>query len=73
MKFSLQSHESAVPCEVVADEENGRYMLRKADTSGEVFKKTPSELIQWIEANWSAEQFVSTAAFHEMMKQLKSI
>ncbi|UYP09211.1 MULTISPECIES: hypothetical protein [Priestia] len=72
MEFSLQSLESAVPCEVVADEENGRYMLRKADTSGEVFN-TPSELIQWIEANWSAEQFVSTAAFHEMMKQLKSI
>ncbi|MBX9999523.1 hypothetical protein MMB68_01485 [Priestia sp. Y58] len=72
MEFSLQSHESAVPCEIVADEENGRYMLRKADTSGEVFN-TPSELIEWIEANWSPEQFVSPAAFHEMMKQLKSI
>ncbi|MED4009752.1 hypothetical protein ACFC4S_02070 [Priestia megaterium] len=72
MEFSLQSYESAIPCEVTADEENGRYMLRKADTSGEVFN-TPSELIQWIEANWSAEQFVSTDAFHEMMKQLKSI
>ncbi|WP_311264933.1 hypothetical protein [Priestia aryabhattai] len=45
MEFSLQSYESAIPCEVVADEENGRYMLRKADTSGEVFN-TPSELIQ---------------------------
>ncbi|WP_306472899.1 hypothetical protein [Priestia megaterium] len=47
-------------------------MLRKADTSGEVFN-TLSELIQWIEANWSPEQFVSPAAFHEMMEQLKSI
>lgn len=72
MEFSLQSLESAVPCEIVAGEENDRYMLRKADTSGEIFN-TPSELIQWIEANWSPEQFVSPAAFHEMMKQLKSI
>lgn len=72
MEFSLQSLESAVPCEIVADEENGRYMLRQTDTSGETFN-TPSELIQWIEANWSPEQFVSPAAFHEMMKQLKSI
>lgn len=72
MEFSLQSLESAVPCEIVADEENGKYMLHKTDTSGEIFN-TPSELIQWIEANWSPEQFVSPTAFHEVMKQLKSI
>ena len=37
MEYNLYSKDSAYPCEVTIDEENGRYMIRKADTSGEIF------------------------------------
>ncbi|WP_110112258.1 hypothetical protein [Bacillus sp. CGMCC 1.16541] len=70
MEFSLQSLDGAFPCEITVDEDNGRFMLRKADTSGEVFN-TMEELIQWMEQNWHAEQFTDPQQYNEMMLNLK--
>ncbi|YCA44807.1 hypothetical protein M1E11_06395 [Bacillus sp. JZ8] len=44
MEFTLKSKESAIPCLVTLDDENDHYMVRKEDTSGEVFN-SPSQLI----------------------------
>jgi hypothetical protein len=70
MEFEFSTKESAVPCWVVADEDNGRYMIRKADTSGEVFN-SKKELVQWIERNWSADGAVDAAAFGRMLEELR--
>ncbi|RAS71930.1 hypothetical protein [Priestia endophytica] len=70
MKFTLKSKESAIPCLVTLDDENGdRYMIRKEDTSGEVFN-SPSQLIAWFSANWHGDDFVDSDSFHHMMKEL---
>ena len=37
MEFSLSSFDGALPVEVTIDEDNGRYMIRKSDRSGEYF------------------------------------
>ncbi|MGG1632026.1 hypothetical protein [Rossellomorea sp. NRS-1567] len=62
--------ESEIPCLVVADEDNGRYLIRKADTSGEVFN-SQEELVRWIEANWSKEQVVNSYEFVKMLEMLR--
>ncbi|HZG59194.1 MAG TPA: hypothetical protein VEY68_01535 [Anoxybacillus sp.] len=70
MEFSLQAKDSAFPCEVTIDEDNGRYMIRKADSSGEVFN-TPEELVQWIIDNWSSDDFHDQEQFNWMMKEIQ--
>ncbi|MGG1217023.1 hypothetical protein ABE236_06015 [Priestia endophytica] len=69
MEFTLKSKESAIPCLVTLDDENGRYMIRKEDTSREVFN-SPSQLIAWVSANWYGDDFVDSDSFHHMMKEL---
>lgn len=70
MEFSLSAYDGALPIEVTLDDDNGRYTIRKSDTSGEYFN-TPQELIVWVEQNFSAEQFCDRNEFQQMMKQLK--
>ncbi|PLT28737.1 hypothetical protein [Peribacillus deserti] len=69
MEFSLCAFDCAIPIEVTLDEDNGRYMVRKSDTSGEFFN-TAVELIDWIRQNFSEEQFCTPDEFHGMLKQL---
>ncbi|MCA0150107.1 hypothetical protein CN378_07230 [Bacillus sp. AFS015802] len=70
MEFEIMTVESEIPCLVVADEDNGRFMIRKADTSGEVFN-SQEELVHWIEANWSKEKVVNTYDFVKMLEMLR--
>ncbi|WP_226671752.1 hypothetical protein [Rossellomorea aquimaris] len=70
MEFEIMTVESEIPCLVVADEDNGRFMIRKADTSGEVFNNQ-EELVNWIEANWSKEKVVNTYDFVKMLEMLR--
>ncbi|MGM0852249.1 MAG: hypothetical protein ACQEWI_06530 [Bacillota bacterium] len=70
MEFEIMTKESEIPCLVVADEDNGRYLIRKADTSGEVFN-SQEELVRWIEANWSQEQVVNSYEFVKMLEMLR--
>ncbi|MCA1064237.1 hypothetical protein QTG56_03350 [Rossellomorea sp. AcN35-11] len=70
MEFEIMTIESEIPCLVVADEDNGRFMIRKADTSGEVFN-SQEELVKWIEANWSQEKVVNTYDFVKMLEMLR--
>ncbi|PLR77238.1 hypothetical protein CU633_11890 [Bacillus sp. V3-13] len=69
MEFSLCSLDSALPVEVVLDQDNGRYMIRKSDTSGEVFN-SPNELINWVRANFSEGEFCDPHEFRSMLEQL---
>ncbi|MGM0828590.1 MAG: hypothetical protein ACQEWF_15780 [Bacillota bacterium] len=70
MEFEIMTKESEIPCLVVADEDNGRYLIRKADTSGEVFN-SQEELVTWIEANWSKEQVINSYEFVKMLEMLR--
>ncbi|MGM0752091.1 MAG: hypothetical protein ACQET6_09155 [Bacillota bacterium] len=70
MEFEIMTKESEIPCLVVADEDNGRYLIRNADTSGEVFN-SQEELVRWIEANWSKEQVVNTYDYVKMLEMLR--
>ncbi|KAF0818675.1 MULTISPECIES: hypothetical protein [unclassified Cytobacillus] len=69
MEFSLCSLDSALPVEVTVDEDNGRYMIRKSDTSGEYFNSA-DELIEWVKANFTAEEFCDPGEYHGMIQKL---
>ncbi|WP_027409697.1 hypothetical protein [Anoxybacteroides tepidamans] len=70
MEYFLQAKDGAFPCEVTIDEDNGRYMIRKADTSGEVFN-TPEELVRWILANWNKDAFHDQDQFEQMINEIQ--
>ncbi|MDT9026059.1 MULTISPECIES: hypothetical protein [Rossellomorea] len=70
MEFEIMTKDSEIPCLVVADEDNGRYLIRKADTSGEVFN-SQEELVTWIESNWSKEQVINSYEFVKMLEMLR--
>ncbi len=67
MEFSLCSLDCALPVEVTLDEDNGRYMIRKSDSSGEFFN-TPQELIQWIKIIFPQKSFVTRWSFREWLR-----
>ncbi|HYK72964.1 MAG TPA: hypothetical protein VEV44_07510 [Pseudoneobacillus sp.] len=69
MEFSLCSFDGALPVEVTIDEDNGRYMIRKSDTSGEFFN-TPVELIKWVKAHFREEDFCHPQEFRGMIMKL---
>lgn len=71
MEFSLCSLDSALPVEITLDEDNGRFMIRKSDTSGEVFN-SPKELIEWVKTNFKEDEFCDDREFKGMMKVLES-
>lgn len=70
MEFYLNSKDNAYPCEVTIDEDNGRYMIRKSDSSGEFFN-SPEELVVWIRDNWKSEDFLDREEFESMLNQIK--
>ncbi|MDQ0201387.1 hypothetical protein [Neobacillus ginsengisoli] len=70
MEFFLKSKDNAYPCVVTIDEDNGRYMIRKSDSSGEVFN-TPAELVVWILENWGVDDFIDKEEFVSMLNAIK--
>jgi hypothetical protein len=68
VEFSLNSFDGALPVEVILDEDNGRYMIRKSDTSGEYFN-TPMELIEWVRVHFSEEEFCHPQEFRGMLEK----
>lgn len=72
LEFSLYSLDSAMPVEVTIDEDNGRYMIRKSDRSGEFFN-SPNELIEWLKMNLQEDEFCDRSEFLGMMEILENI
>lgn len=70
MEFFLKSKDNAYPCVVTIDEDNGRYTIRKSDSSGEVFN-SPTELVGWILENWEADEFIDKEEFVTMLNEIK--
>lgn len=70
MEFSLFSLDGALPVEVTLDEDNGRFMIKKSDSSGEFFN-SPMELIEWVKVNLRAEEFCNSQEFQGMMNVLE--
>ncbi|MBU8878401.1 hypothetical protein BGM26_05285 [Bacillus sp. FJAT-29790] len=70
MEFLLKAKDNAYPCEVTIDEDNGRYMIRKSDSSGEVFN-SPKELVAWILENWQSGDFIDQEQFESMLKEIQ--
>ncbi|EZP78227.1 hypothetical protein H839_05794 [Parageobacillus genomosp. 1] len=70
VEFYLKAKDGAFPCEVTIDEDNGRYTIRKADTSGEFFD-TPQELVKWIMDNWRSDYFQDEEQFQQMIKEIQ--
>ncbi|WP_163102348.1 hypothetical protein [Peribacillus alkalitolerans] len=70
MEFSLKSKDNVYPCEVTIDEDNGRFMIRNTDSTGEVFN-SPEELVVWIIENWESSDFESEQDFDIMMKEIE--
>ncbi|MCH1626375.1 hypothetical protein [Fredinandcohnia quinoae] len=71
MEYSICSLDSALPCEITVDDDNGRYMIRKSDSSGEIFNSA-EELIAWINTNWSPEEFCDPNEFTDLIIKLNS-
>jgi hypothetical protein len=70
MEFSLSSFDGALPVEVTIDEDNGRFMIRKSDSSGEFFN-SPGELIDWVKSNLRQEDFCDSGEFQGMLDLLE--
>jgi hypothetical protein len=70
MEFFLKSKDNAYPCVVTIDEDNGRYMIRKSDSSGEVFN-TPADLVAWILENWEVDDFIDKEEYVTMLNEIK--
>jgi hypothetical protein len=69
MEFSLFSFDGALPVEVTIDDDNGRYMIRKSDSSGEFFN-TAGELIQWVKNHFREDDFCHPQDFQGMLEKL---
>ncbi|MFD2214351.1 hypothetical protein [Metabacillus endolithicus] len=70
MEYEIKNKEGAIPCLIVADDENGRYMIREADTSGEVFNSS-REMLFWIYENWEEQDFEDKQLFHQIVSSLQ--
>lgn len=70
MEYFLRCRGNVFPCEVTIDDDNGRYMIKKSDSSGEVFNSS-AELIDWIFSNWEIEDFYDQNQFEEMLRELQ--
>ena len=69
MEYFLKCRDNVFPCEVTIDDDNGRYMIKKADSSGEVFNSS-AELIEWIFSNWQSDDFFDPEQFEVMMREI---
>ncbi|ESU33953.1 hypothetical protein G3A_03920 [Bacillus sp. 17376] len=72
MEYLLKCRGNAFPCEVTIDEDNGRYMIKKDDSSGEVFNSS-TEVVHWILDNWEIDDFYDQSQFEEMLSELRDI
>ncbi|SER40998.1 hypothetical protein [Salipaludibacillus aurantiacus] len=72
MRMQLIAKDSAIPCEVTADADNGIYTIRKNDTSGEVFNDLTS-LISWVQEYWGPDQFVAHSQYNELLAKLSDL
>lgn len=70
MEFLLKTRDNVYPCEVTIDDDNGRYMIRKSDSSGEVFN-SPIELAVWINENWHSDDFIDREQFEVLKKEIQ--
>jgi len=70
MEYEIKNKEGAIPCLIVADDENGRYMIREADTSGEVFNSS-REMLFWIYENWEEQDFEDKQLFNQIVSSLQ--
>ena len=70
MEFFLKTKDNAYPCVVTIDEDNGRYTIRKSDSSGEVFN-SPKDLVAWIMENWRSDDFLNNDEFEEMLEEIR--
>ena len=70
MEYEIKNKEGAIPCLIVADDENGRYMIREADTSGEVFNSS-REMLFWIYENWEEQDFEDKQLFNQVVSSLQ--
>ena len=71
VEFEIKAKDGAYPCEVTIDEDNGRYMLRNADTSGEVFHDK-TELVAWVKNNWDQNQFEDPERYQQLLNELSA-
>jgi hypothetical protein len=69
LEFYLKSKDNAYPCIVTIDEDNGRYTIRKSDSSGEYFN-SPKELVAWIMENWHSEDFLDRQEYESMLSEI---
>jgi hypothetical protein len=69
LEFYLKSKDNAYPCIVTIDEDNGRYTIRKSDSSGEYFN-SPKELVAWIMENWHPEDFLDRQEYESMLCEI---
>jgi hypothetical protein len=72
VEYLLKCRGNAFPCEVTIDEDNGRYMIKKADSSGEVFNSS-TEAVHWILDNWEIDDFYDQAQYEQMLRELQDI
>ncbi|TXC93194.1 hypothetical protein FS935_03095 [Metabacillus litoralis] len=72
MEFELKNKNGAIPCLVVADYDNGRFMIREEDTSGEIFND-PTTMLSWIEKNWNSKDFEDEMLYSKMVASLEQI
>ncbi|MCA1030383.1 hypothetical protein LCL95_04925 [Bacillus timonensis] len=70
MEYKIDAKDSAIPCEITIDDDNGRYMVRNADTSGQSFNSA-KELVSWIEQNWKPEDFNNQSEYCNILSNLK--
>lgn len=71
MEYLLSSRDNVFPCEVTIDDDNGRYMIKKADSSGEIFNSA-IELVHWIISNWHGDDFYDQEQFEDMIQEIQS-
>ncbi len=69
MEFSLMSKYGRYPCEVMVDEDQFRFWVRNADTTGEFFQ-SQQELLSWIRQHWRREDFLRPEEYDHLLHVL---
>lgn len=72
MEFNIKAKDGSIPCEVTVETDNGRYLIRKSDTSGEVFQNI-NDLKKWITQNWNANEFEDPSQYTQLLNELESM